>query len=128
MEDEIKKEQKEEEKHEEKPLDKMTVKELRDIAREIPETTGVHVMKKDELLGLIKKHEGIKDKADKAPAEEPKKKKVKVVLDAKALKGKIIQLREQKETAQGQGDKKKIAMLRRRIGRLKKQTRKIARA
>lgn len=64
----------------------------------------------------------------KKEQEEPKKKKVKVVLDAKALKGKIIQLREQKAAARGQGGKKKIAMLRRRIGRLKKQTRKIARA
>jgi hypothetical protein len=128
MKDEIKKEEKEEEKQEETPLDKMIVKELREIALEIPETTGIHAMKKDELLVLIKKHRGIKDKADKAPAEEPKKKKVKVVLDAKALKGQIIQLREQKATARGQGDKKKIAMLRRRIGRLKKQTRKIAKA
>jgi hypothetical protein len=128
MKDEIKKEEKEEEKQEETPLDKMIVKELREIALEIPETTGIHAMKKYELLVLIKKHRGIKDKADKAPAEEPKKKKVKVVLDAKALKGQIIQLREQKATARGQGDKKKIAMLRRRIGRLKKQTRKIAKA
>ncbi len=128
MEDEIKKEEKEEEKQEEKPLDKMIVKELKEIALEIPETIGVHAMKKDDLLALIKKHRGVKDKGDKVPAEGLKKKRVKVVLDAKTLKGKIIQLREQKETARGQGDKKKISMLRRRIGRLKKQTRKIARA
>ena len=36
-----------------KPLDKMTVKALRELAKEIPEITGVHGMKKEELLDAI---------------------------------------------------------------------------
>ena len=39
----------------EKPIEEMTVKELRDIAREIPGVTGISGMKKDELLEAIKK-------------------------------------------------------------------------
>ena len=34
----------------EKPLEKMTVKALREMAKDIPEITGVHGMKKDELI------------------------------------------------------------------------------
>ena len=34
----------------EKPLDKMTVKELREIALEIPDLKGVHGMNKQDLL------------------------------------------------------------------------------
>ena len=64
----------------EKPLDKMTVKKLREIAKEIPEITGVHGMNKDELLAAIEKAKGIvetpKEKAEtpKEKAETPKKK------------------------------------------------------
>ena len=61
MEEEIKKEEIKEEhqKEKEKPLDKMTVKELRTIALEIPNLTGVHAMKKDQLLRVIKETRGI---------------------------------------------------------------------
>ena len=55
---------------EEKPLDKMTVKELREVGKEIPELTGVTAMKKDELLAAIKKARGIEDEA---PPEKKKK-------------------------------------------------------
>ena len=40
---------------EEKPLDKMTVKELREVGKEIPDLSGVTAMKKDELVAAIKK-------------------------------------------------------------------------
>ncbi|MEJ2729172.1 MAG: Rho termination factor N-terminal domain-containing protein [Deltaproteobacteria bacterium] len=57
----------------EKPLEKMTVKELREMAKDIPGITGVHGMKKDELVVEIKKAKGIKDepvkKADASIAE-----------------------------------------------------------
>ena len=39
----------------EKPLEKMTAKELRDLAKEIPGITGAHGMNKPELLTEIKK-------------------------------------------------------------------------
>ena len=43
----------------EKPLEKMTVKALREIAKEIPEITGAHGMKKDELLAAINEVRGV---------------------------------------------------------------------
>ena len=53
---------KKEEKQAEKPLDKMTVVELSDVAKEeIPDITGVTGMKKDQLLEIIKDARGIKD-------------------------------------------------------------------
>ena len=52
----------------EKPLEKMTVKALREIAKEIPEITGVHGMKKEELLVAINEVRGVKEEAVK---EEP---------------------------------------------------------
>ena len=123
MVDEIKKEEKG---VKEKPLDKMTVKELRVVALEIPGITGVHAMKKDELLQTIKEERGIVD-------EEPeKKKKAKVapkkVLSVKEIKKKIVSLRREKEKAQEVKDRKKTDVIRRRINRLKKQTRKTAQA
>ena len=54
MEEEEKKEEIQEgkEQEQEKPLDKMTAKELREIAIEIPGVTGVHAMKKEQLLEI----------------------------------------------------------------------------
>ncbi|MBW2591236.1 MAG: Rho termination factor N-terminal domain-containing protein [Deltaproteobacteria bacterium] len=57
----------------EKPLDKMTVKDLREIAKEIPEITGVHGMNKAELLDAIEKVKGIVE-TPKEKAETPKEK------------------------------------------------------
>jgi ABC-type uncharacterized transport system ATPase subunit len=52
---------KKDEKQAEKPLDKMTVVELREVAKEeIPGITGVTGMKKDQLLEAIKEARGIK--------------------------------------------------------------------
>ena len=47
-----------------KPLEKMTVKDLKEIAKEIPEISGVHGMKKDELIVAIKEVKGIQDLHD----------------------------------------------------------------
>lgn len=127
MEEEVKNEEVQEE-HKEapeegKPLDKMTAPELREIAKEIPGVEGVHAMKKDQLLEIIKEYRGIKD-------ETPKRKKVKKVvgITTKQLKEKIAQLKAEKQAAQQARDKKKVDILRRRINRLKKQTRKVAEA
>ena len=126
MAEEIKnKKNEEEEQNKEKPLDKMIVKDLREIAKEIPGVTGVTSMKKDELLSLIKEHRGIKD--DK-PAKKKAKKASKKGFTPKEIKSIVITLKEEKETARGAEDKKKIDILRRRINRLKKQTRKVAKA
>ena len=99
----------------EKPLDKMTAKELREIALKIPEITGVHGMNKAELLATIKQERGMVD-------EEKKKTDVSV----RDIKKKIQALKVQKAEAHEQGDKPKATVLRRRISRLKKKTRRAA--
>ena len=42
-------------------MDKMTVKELREIALKIPDLTGVHGMNKQDLLDAVKAHRGIRE-------------------------------------------------------------------
>ena len=126
MEEETKAEKTQEtEKTPEKPLDKMTVTELKDIAREIPGVTGATAMKKEELLSIIKEYRGIEDEA---PKKSEKKNTPKAPASVKDLKTKIAQLREKKEKAQGDRDRRKVDILRRRINRLKRQTRKAAQA
>jgi hypothetical protein len=96
----------------EKPLEKMTVTDLREIAKEIPEITGVHGMKKEELIVAIKKSKGIVD--------EPVKKK-----DASLgeIKQKIKAVKAQRRAAIEAKDKKMATIYKRRISRLKKKSR-----
>ena len=121
--EEIQEEQKEESAKEEKPLDKMTVIELREIAHDIPSIAGAHAMKKEALLPLIKEARGL-------PQEKPetKKKRAKKGGSVKQLKQKIILVKEEKEAARSEKDRKKVTIHRRRINRLKKQIRKTAQA
>ena len=104
-----------------KPLVKMTAVELKEVAMEIPGAVGVTAMMKPELLSLIREYYGIEDEA-----VEKKKKVKKIVPKAtiKELKGKIVELRGKKGEVRETGDPKQINVLRRRINRLKKQTRK----
>jgi uncharacterized small protein (DUF1192 family) len=124
MTDKVEKEAAEAKAQEEKPIDKMTAPELREIAKEIPGVTGVHAMKKAELLAVVKEARGIEDEA-------PKKKRVKAakkVYTVKELKGKIAVLKEEKKKARGAKDGRKVDELRRRISRMKKLSRKVAQA
>ena len=98
----------------EKPLEKMTVPELKVVAGKIPGVTGVTAMKKDALLTLIKEHRGIVDEEAKK-AESTK---------TGTLKEKIVDLKAAKAAAQEAKNKKEVDILRRRINRLKKMTRK----
>ncbi len=122
MEEEVKKEETDrtqEESAPEKPLDKMTATELREFVlnKKIEGLTGVHAMKKEELLVAIKEALGIEveegAKKEKAGGERKP-------ADVKELKQKIIQLKQQKKDAISSQDKKKASILRRRINRLKK--------
>jgi len=106
----------------EKPLDKMTVKELREIAKEIPEITGAHGMIKADLLDAIKKAQGIEEKPKAKPKAKPKKSDRSV----KSLKKVIKALRKKQTKAVDTDDKKMAAIYRRKISRLKKKTRKAA--
>jgi len=98
-----------------KPLEKMTVKELREMAKDIPQIVGVHGMKKEELIVEIKKAKGITD--------EPLKKADASVAQ---LKQKIKALKIERRAALEAKDKKKATIFRRRISRLKKKTRRAA--
>jgi cell division protein FtsX len=53
--EEVAEKEKKEPEEKEKPLDKMTAKELREMAKEIPGVAGVHAMKKEQLLEVIKR-------------------------------------------------------------------------
>ncbi len=120
-------ETKKEEKQVEKPLEKMTVIELREVAKEeIPGIVGVTGMKKEQLLESIKEARGI---VDETPAKKKKMKKVagpKKKLTVKEMKQEIVRLRAERETLRQEKDKKRLDIVRRRINRLKKTTRKIA--
>ncbi len=99
-----------------KPLIKMTVKDLREIAKEIPEISGVHGMKKEELMDALRKVKGIE-------AEEEKVAKATGIGE---LKGKIKALKLKRKAALEAKDKKMATIYRRKISKLKKKTRRAA--
>lgn len=99
----------------EKPLEKMTVKDLRDIAKEIDGITGVHGMNKGDLLAAIKEARGIKD--------TPRKKASSSVREIKAS---IKALKAKRQEALAAKEKKQATILRRKISRLKKKSRQAA--
>ena len=98
-----------------KPLERMTVTDLREMAKEMPEISGVHGMKKEELIAAIKKSKGIID--------EPVKK-----TDASLgeIKKKIKAVKTQRLAAIEAKDKKMAKIYKRRISRLKKKSRRAA--
>ena len=104
-------------------LGKMTATELRDYAlKNHPEISGVHAMKKEELIVAIKKARGEEVK------EIHKKKKTagKVKLDKKAMKEKIRALKGEKEKALEGKDRKALARLRKKIKKYKRMTKRAA--
>ena len=98
-----------------KPLDKMTAKELRDLALSTGDIVGVHAMNKAELISAIKEVLGIVD-------EKKRKKDV----DVRGLKVKIRELKDKWGKAVEAGSKKLADSFRRRISNLKKKTRRAA--
>ncbi len=99
----------------EKPLDKMTVTDLREMAKELPDIAGVHGMRKAELISAIKTAKGIKDDVVKRPDDT-----------IRELKKRIQALKTQREAALEAKDKKMATICRRQISRLKRKTRKAA--
>jgi hypothetical protein len=99
----------------EKPLEKMTVKDLRDMAKDMPGIVGVHGMKKEELVVAIKEVKGIKDK--------PVKKKDATIAE---IKKQIKAIKAQRQSALEAQDRKMATIYKRRISRLKKKSRKAA--
>lgn len=101
-----------------KPLDKLTIKELREIAMEIPHTTAIHDMKKEELIAFISEARGIKTEGPRQPT-----KAVKIKLSKQEIKAKIRELKVLKEKALEERNRKESRVLRHRISKLKKLSR-----
>jgi len=102
---------------EEKPLEKMTVKELRDVAHEIDGLEGVSAMKKTDLLIAIKEARGI-------PVKDERQGAIDTIME---VKKKIRELRERKIELRNEADKVGVKRLRRKINKYKKKTRRLAR-
>jgi len=98
-----------------KPLDKMTVKELREVALELPQITGVHGMNKADLLLAVKKAKGIED--------TPVKKVSKTVGE---VKRQIRNFKKMRAAALKEKNAKMATIYKRRISRLKKKSRRVA--
>jgi hypothetical protein len=108
--------------HDEKHLEKLTIKELREIAAEIPHEKAVHEMKKEELIAFIKEARGIKD-------ETPVKKKKhigKIKMTKPELKAKIRELKVLRLQALESNENKKALRMRHKINQLKKKSRRLA--
>jgi hypothetical protein len=99
----------------EKPLEKMTAKELREVALQLPEITGVHGLNKPELIQAIKRARGIEDEPGKQTDSS-----------VRELKKRIKELRAKHETSVKEDDTKMAGIYRRRIIRLKKKSRRAA--
>lgn len=95
-----------------KPLIKMTVKDLREVAKEIPEISGVHGMKKEELMDALRTVKGIEIETPKVKAK-----------GVGELKSQIKTLKVKRQQALEAKDKKMATVYRRKISRLKKKTR-----
>lgn len=110
---------------EEKDLEKMTAPELREyILQNYPDITGVHAMKKEELLAAIYKTRGEAAKEVKKPKEVKK-----IELDKGAIKKQIRFLKAEREkllNVASKKNKKELAKIRRKIKKLKRLTKKAA--
>ena len=103
-----------------KPLDKMTAKELRQLAMDkIPQVVGASGMAKEELLTTIKEALGISDGEE--GRENPYKEQI------LTLKRQIKELRAEKEGLSKDKRKERDAV-RRKVNKLKKRTRRLSAA
>ncbi len=99
----------------EKPLEKMTIKELKEVALQIPEIIGVHGMNKQELIVEIQKSRGIEVSSKKSASGS-----------VKQVKKKISDFKVKRTAALEADDAKMAKIYRRRIARLKRKTRRAA--
>jgi hypothetical protein len=110
--------------HGEKHLEKLTIKELREIAAEIPHERAILGMKKEELVAFIKEARGINEET---PVKK-KKRVVKIKMTKPELKAKIRELKVLRSQALESNENKKVLVLRHQISQLKKKSRRIAAA
>lgn len=102
-------------------LQKMTVVKLREEALKYPDLSGVHGMKKAELVDELAKLMGL-------PEEEKTHKKVKVKegKTKAGLRKAIRALKAKREDALGSKDHKSLKIIRKRIKRAKRDLKKLA--
>jgi hypothetical protein len=107
---------------EEIDLEKMTATELREIAlKNYPDITGVHAMKKEELIVAIRQARG-----EKVTEKKKKKAASKIKIDKTELKKQIRLLKAEKDRLLKGKDPKARAKVRKKIKRLKRLTKKAA--
>lgn len=114
--------EKKKEKDEGKDFERMTASELREYAlKSHPDITGVHAMKKEELLKAIYQARG------ETPPDKKKAAEIRKAIDKTTLKKKIRLLMAEKEKLlEDQKNRKALVHLRRKIKRLRRQTRRLA--
>ena len=104
-----------------KPLDKMTAKELRELVlKQVPQVTGASGLGKDELLVQIKEALGMGGEG--GAKTSPYKTKI------LSMKTKMRSLRTKRTEVAGDDSRKQKEILRRQINKLKKRTRRLAKA
>jgi len=99
------------------PLEKMTVKDLKEMALAMGGITGVTAMKKEELIAAIKEAKGV-------PIHKTREIPIDTIVD---IKRRMRELRAKREELREAGKQKETGLLKRRISRLKKKTRRLAR-
>ncbi len=100
-----------------KPLDKYTVKELKEMALALGTIQGVSAMKKQELIDAIKTQYGI-------PLKKERSTGVVSVID---IKKQLKSLKQELASMHEAGQRAPAMRLRKKISRLKKKTRRMAR-
>jgi hypothetical protein len=112
-------------------LKKMTVAELREQAKKIPDIKGISSMKKDELVELLTKtgpEEKTKPSKKEKAAKEKAETKVDVAPDKSEIKKRIRELKTDKLEALSKDDRTRARECNRQIHRYKRQLRKMGRA
>ena len=105
----------------EEELGSLTVKKLMEEAKKYPEISGVHTMKKEELLDAIRKASGETKKA--------KGKTINAIADVKSdLKKKLKALKAEKEKAFETKNRKALKGIRKKMKQLKRKTKKLGSA
>jgi hypothetical protein len=100
-----------------KPLEKHTVKELKEMALALGSIQGVSAMKKQELIDAIKVAKGI-------PLKKERDSSVVNIVD---VKKRIKLLKEELAVMRGTQDKNALNRTRRKLSKLKKKSRRLAR-
>ncbi len=99
------------------PLEKLTIKELKEMALAMGGITGATAMKKEELIAAIKEAKGI-------PIQKTREKPFDTIV---AIKKQIRELRVKREELREAGKQEETGLLKKQLSRLKKKTRKLAR-